>query len=117
MYYILSTSVKRVLGADPMRRVLFRLPFVFRLACMDQSTTKTHVSDTGILNLPAELRRMVGFAHGGTAMVRVLDGEIRMRSARDVVAELQAETWLVFAGSGESVEVFHRERRTECVQE
>ena len=50
-------------------------------------------------------------------MVRVLDGEIRMRSARDGVAELQAEAWLVFAGSGESVEVFHRERRTECVQE
>ena len=60
MYYIMSTFVKRILRADSTRRVLFRLPFVFRLACMDQSTTMTHVSDTGILNLPAELRRMVG---------------------------------------------------------
>jgi AbrB family looped-hinge helix DNA binding protein len=84
---------------------------------MDQSATMTRVSDTGILTLPAELRRMVGLEHGGPVVVRVEDGEIRIRSVRDVLARLQAEARRVFAGSGETVAGFLRERRAELVRD
>lgn len=77
----------------------------------------THLSDTGILNLPAELLRMVGLERGGPVVVRVEDGEIRIRSVPDVLAELQTEARRVFAGSGESVEGFLRERRAEHVRD
>jgi len=77
----------------------------------------TRVSDAGKLNLPAKLRRMVGLEHGGPVVVRVEGGEIRIRSVRDVLAGLQAEARQVFAGSGESVEGFLRERRAEAAQE
>ncbi len=79
--------------------------------------TTTRVSDTGKLSLPAKLRRMVGLEHGGPVMIRVEDGEIRIRSVRDVLAALQADARRVFAGSGESVEGFLRERRAEAARE
>jgi hypothetical protein len=50
-------------------------------------------------------------------MVRVVDGEIRMRPVRQVLAELQAEAREVFAGSGETVDGFLRERRDEARRE
>jgi len=84
---------------------------------MDQMETTTRVSDTGKLSLPAKLRRMVGLEHGGPVMVRVEDGEIRIRSVRDVLAGLQADARRVFADSGESVEGFLRERRAEAARE
>jgi bifunctional DNA-binding transcriptional regulator/antitoxin component of YhaV-PrlF toxin-antitoxin module len=84
---------------------------------MDQSATAIRVSDTGILSLPVELRRMVGLECGGPVVVRVEDGEIRIRSVRDVVVRLQAEARRVFAGSGASVEGFLRERRAELMRE
>jgi len=60
---------------------------------------------------------MVGLEHGGPVVVRVEDGEIRIRAVRDVLAGLQAEASRVFAGSGESVEGFLRERRAEAARE
>lgn len=60
---------------------------------------------------------MVGLEHGGPVVARVQDGEIRIRSVRDVLAELQAEARRVFAGSGESVENFLRERHAEAARE
>ena len=84
---------------------------------MDQLETTTRVSSTGKLSLPAKLRRMVGLERGGPVVVRVEDGEIRIRSVRDVLTGLQAEARRVFAGSGESVEGFLRERHAEAARE
>jgi len=69
------------------------------------------------MNIPAHIRRAVGLEHGGPVMVRVVDGEIRMRPVRQVLAELQAEAREVFAGSGETVDGFLRERRDEAHRE
>jgi hypothetical protein len=44
-------------------------------------------------------------------MVSVVDGEIRMRVLRQVLADLQVEARDVFAGSGETVDGFLQERR------
>jgi antitoxin component of MazEF toxin-antitoxin module len=69
------------------------------------------------MNIPAQIRREVGLEHGGPVMVSVVNGEIRMRVLRQVLAELQAEAQEVFAGSGETVEGFLRERRAEARRE
>jgi AbrB family looped-hinge helix DNA binding protein len=71
------------------------------------------VSEGGKMNIPAQIRREVGLEHGGPVMVTVVDGEIRMRVLRQVLAELQAEAQEIFAGSGETVDSFLLERRND----
>jgi antitoxin component of MazEF toxin-antitoxin module len=69
------------------------------------------------MNIPAQIRREVGLEHGGPVMVSVVDGEIRMRVLRHVLADLQADAQQVFAGSGETVDGFLLERRDEARRE
>jgi antitoxin component of MazEF toxin-antitoxin module len=69
------------------------------------------------MNIPAQIRREVGLEHGGPVMVSVVDGEIRMRVLRQVLAEIQAEAQEIFAGSGETVDRFLLERRDEAGRE
>lgn len=75
------------------------------------------VSGGGKMNIPAHIRRAVGLEQGGPVMVSVVDGEIRMRVLRQVLAELQDEARAVFAGSGETVDGFLRDRRDEASRE
>jgi AbrB family looped-hinge helix DNA binding protein len=75
------------------------------------------VSEGGKMNIPAQIRREVGLEHGGPVMVSVVDGEIRMRVLREVLAEIQAEAQEIFAGSGETVDGFLLERRDEARRE
>ena len=74
------------------------------------------VSEGGKMNIPAQIRREVGLEHGGPVMVSVVNGEIRMRVMRQVLEELQDEARDVFAGSGETVDRFLRERRDEALR-
>jgi len=76
--------------------------------------TVARVSEGGKMNIPAYIRREVGLEHGGPVMVSVVGGEIRMRVLRDVLTGLQDEARAVFAGSGETVDRFLRERREEA---
>ena len=69
------------------------------------------------MNIPAQIRREVGLEHGGPVMVSVVNGEIRMRVMRQVLEELQDEARDVFAGSGETVDRFLRERRDEALRD
>ena len=75
------------------------------------------VSEGGKRNIPAQIRREVGLEHGGPVMVSVVNGEIRMRVMRQVLEELQDEARDVFAGSGETVDRFLRERRDEALRD
>jgi len=68
------------------------------------------VSEGGKMNIPASIRREVGLEHGGPVMVSVVGGEIRMRVLRQVLIDLQDEARDVFAGSGETVDGFLRDR-------
>ncbi len=79
--------------------------------------TLTKVSDSGKLNLPAQLRRQVGLDRGGPVLVRVEDGEIRIRTVRDSILRLQEQARRLFAGSGDSVEQFIADRRAEARRE
>jgi AbrB family looped-hinge helix DNA binding protein len=75
------------------------------------------ISEGGKMNIPAQIRREVGLEYGGPVMMSVVDGEIRMRPLRRVLADLQGEAQSVFAGSGESVDRFLAERRQEAARE
>jgi hypothetical protein len=77
----------------------------------------TKISNLGKMNLSAQIRRQAGLENGGPVMVSVVDGEIRIRAVRQVLANLQRNARAVFAGSGETVDDFLRERRTEAAKD
>lgn len=75
------------------------------------------IADTGRLNIPVQVRKLVGLERGGQVSVWVENGEIRVRPVRDVMAALQAEAADLFANTDESVEAFLAERRDEAKRE
>src|SRR5690606_11044269 len=54
------------------------------------SSLRGHVSETGRLSLPAELRRAVGLERGGPVRIEVIDGAIRIRTMKEVKERIQA---------------------------
>lgn len=84
---------------------------------MVSETTMVRVAENGRLSLPSKYRRMVGLEDGGVVVVRVEDGEIRIRPVQAVVEELQEVARRYFAGSGETVERFLTDRREEALRE
>lgn len=75
------------------------------------------VTPEGRLDLPEAQRRLVGLEAGGTVIVRVEEGELRIRSLDASLKALQAEASALFAGSGESVDRFLAERRASFGEE
>lgn len=84
---------------------------------MVSEATMVRVAENGRLSLPSKYRRMVGLEDGGVVVVRVEDGEIRIRPVQAVVEELQEVARRYFAGSGETVERFLTDRREEALRE
>ena len=72
----------------------------------------TKVSESGKLNLPAQMRRQVGLEQGGPVLVRIEDGEIRIRTVRDSILRLQQRARKLFGGV-DSVGRFIADRRAE----
>lgn len=54
------------------------------------SSLRGHVSETGRLSLPAELRRAVGLERGGPVRIEVVDGAIRIRTMKEVKERIRA---------------------------
>jgi bifunctional DNA-binding transcriptional regulator/antitoxin component of YhaV-PrlF toxin-antitoxin module len=48
------------------------------------------VSDTGRLNLPAEVRREVGLEKGGPVRIDIVDGSIRIRTMGEIKDRIRA---------------------------
>jgi AbrB family looped-hinge helix DNA binding protein len=78
--------------------------------------TMTKVSEAGKLSLPAQMRRRVGLEQGGPVLVRVEDGEIRIRTVRDSILRIQKQARKLF-GQSDSVNRFIDDRRTEAKRE
>ena len=74
--------------------------------------TITKVSEAGKLSLPAQIRRRVGLENGGPVLVRLEDGEIRIRTVRDSILRVQQQARKLF-GKSDSVERFIADRRAE----
>ena len=79
--------------------------------------TLTKVSGTGKLNLPAQFRRQLGLDRGGPVLVRLEDGELRIRTVQEAMRRLQQDARRIFAGSGDSVDRFLADRREEAEKE
>lgn len=79
--------------------------------------TLTKVSDSGKLNLPAQLRRQVGLDRGGPVLVRVEDGELRIRTVQEAMRRLQQDARRIFGAGGDTVERFLADRRDEARRE
>lgn len=77
----------------------------------------TRVSESGKLNLPARLRREVGLEYGGPVVVRVEEGEIRIRTVRDAIRGVQEQARKLFRGAGDGVDRFIADRRAEARHE
>ena len=79
--------------------------------------TLTKVSEGGKINLPAAFRRQLGIEPGTPVLLRVEDGELRVRTVQSSLRRLQADASRVFAGSGETVDRLLADRRDEAARE
>jgi AbrB family looped-hinge helix DNA binding protein len=77
----------------------------------------TKVSELGKMNIPAQIRRQAGLERGGPVMMTVVGDEIRLRPVRSVLTGLQTDADHVFAGSGDTVDGFLTERRTDAARD
>ena len=59
-------------------------------AVSHRSSLRGHVSETGRLSLPVELRRAVGLEQRGPVRIEVIDGAIRIRTMKVVKERIQA---------------------------
>lgn len=74
------------------------------------ASVRVDISPSGRLSLPVEVRRAVGLEKGGTVMVDLDGGAIRIRTLDDVIAVAQ-DSARQLAGKGASVDDFLRVRR------
>jgi AbrB family looped-hinge helix DNA binding protein len=75
------------------------------------------IDPAGRLSIPAQHRRALGLEAGGPVVIKLEGGEVRVRAAADVMAELQAETARLLSGPNASVDAFLAERRAEAARE
>lgn len=54
------------------------------------ATNAARVSESGSLELPAEIGRAVGLEHGGEVMIELAGQEIHIRNASDPIAAAKA---------------------------
>lgn len=75
---------------------------------------KVNVSPSGRVSLPAEFRRTLGLEKGGTVVMALDDGDIRIRTVKESIRRAQAMTRELLAKSGKTLTVddFLAERRT-----
>jgi AbrB family looped-hinge helix DNA binding protein len=79
---------------------------------------QAQVSETGRLSLPSEVRKAVGLDRGGTVVIDLEDGVIRLRTVDQVIARAQAIARRLSEGRpGMSVDDFLAERRREAQRE
>jgi bifunctional DNA-binding transcriptional regulator/antitoxin component of YhaV-PrlF toxin-antitoxin module len=71
------------------------------------------VQPSGALTLPAHLRRHLGLEKVGTVIIQLEGDELHIRTVEDAMRDLQVQAREVFRDSGESVEKFLADRRTE----
>jgi AbrB family looped-hinge helix DNA binding protein len=76
------------------------------------TSIRAKVSEAGRLSIPAEFRRAVGLEQGGDVVVSLQNGEIRIRTLDEAIAQAQAATRQLLGGKrGASVDGFLAERR------
>ena len=78
----------------------------------------TTMTENGRITIPLNLRAALGLEHGGSVIVEVVDGELRMRSVVQALERARAISREIIAGrEGFSVDDFLAERRREAERE
>ena len=76
------------------------------------------LAENGRVNIPARQRRLLNLEHGGLMVAEVTDGELRLRPARTVLAELRDGVSADLARIGRQRGPVHRGiRRAEAARE
>jgi AbrB family looped-hinge helix DNA binding protein len=84
---------------------------------MGHDRTLVKLAPNGRISIPARQRRLLNLEHGGLLVAEVQDGELRLRPARTVLAELRDKVSADLARSGDSVDRFIADRRAEAARE
>lgn len=84
---------------------------------MGHDRTLVKIAGNGRLSIPARQRRLLNLERGGLMVAEVQDGELRLRPARAVLAELREKVSADLARSGDSVDQFIADRRAEAARD
>jgi AbrB family looped-hinge helix DNA binding protein len=84
---------------------------------MGHEQTLVKLAQNGRISIPARQRRLLNLEHGGLLVAEVQDGELRLRPARMVLAELRDKVSADLTRSGDSVDQFIADRRAEAAGE
>ncbi len=84
---------------------------------MGHDRTLVKLARNGRLSIPVRQRRLLNLEHGGLMVAEVHDGELRLRPARTVLAELRDKVSADLARSGDSVDQFIADRRVEAARD
>jgi AbrB family looped-hinge helix DNA binding protein len=75
------------------------------------------IAENGRLSIPAKYRKLLGLDHGGLAVARLEDGELRLRPVRQVIADLQARVSELDPTQESGVDWLLQQRRLEFANE
>ena len=81
------------------------------------STVNTRLSKNGRIVIPAEFRRELGWHTGDEVVLRLIDGEVRVRTKCEAIKEAQAIVRKQVKKGRSLVEELKRERRAEAERE
>jgi AbrB family looped-hinge helix DNA binding protein len=71
----------------------------------------------GRLQLPSDMRRELGLADGDQVVMRIVDGELHIRPARDVLKRIQAMLRPYAPADGSVAEELIADRRAEATRD
>ena len=86
---------------------------ISRTPAATTSGLRVNVSATGRLSLPIEMRRALGLEKGGTVLLDLQDGAIRLRTTDEAWASASEKARLIFRGKNFSVDDFLAFRKSE----
>lgn len=81
------------------------------------TAVRVKVAENGRLSLPASVRRQLGIERGGELVLRVEDGEIRMRTLQDTIRQVQDRMRELARGKNISVDDFLAWKREQVARE
>ena len=84
---------------------------------MGHDSRLARVTADGRLSILARHRRLLGLADGGSVVLDVVDGELRVRPVRDVINALQDEVSRTLHDAGTAADAFIAERHAQAARE
>ena len=78
------------------------------------STLSTRLTKSGRIVIPAEFRRELGLKTGDEVILRLIDGEVRIRTRREAIKEAQSIVRKHVKKGRSLVEELKTERRAEA---